>query len=248
MRMMDGPFAGYRAVLFDLDGVLTDTAGIHAGCWKQVFDDYLRARAARTGAPCVEFDIARDYYDYVDGKPRYDGVRSFLASRDIVLPDGDPSDPPGTGTVCALGNRKNALVKQALARGGIEPYPDALRLLERLAGSGLRLAVVSSSKNTPAVLDAAGLAARFDTVVDGAVAAAAGLAGKPAPDTFIEAGRRVGVAPGQAVVVEDAIAGVEAGRNGRFGLVVGVARSGNADALAAAGADLVVADLDELAG
>lgn len=246
MRLMDSPLTRYRAVLFDLDGVLTDTAAIHAACWKQVFDDYLRERADRLGVPFVEFDSARDYIDFVDGKPRYDGVRSFLASRGIQLPEGDPADPPGTGTVCALGNRKNVLIREALAQGGIEPYPDAVRLLDQLAGSSLGLAVVSSSKNTPAVLAAAGLATRFDAVVDGRVAAELDLAGKPAPDTFVEAARRLGVSAEAAVVVEDAIAGVEAGRNGHFGLVVGVARVGNADALEAAGADLVVADLDEL--
>jgi beta-phosphoglucomutase family hydrolase len=245
---MDQRLAGYRAVLFDLDGVLTDTAGIHAECWKQVFDEYLRERATRTSQPWVEFDIASDYYDYVDGKPRYDGVRSFLASRDIELPEGDPADPPGTGTVCALGNRKNVLVRKALARDRIEPYPDAVRLLDELAAAGFRLAVVSSSKNASQVLSAAGIAARFDAVVDGTVAAEAGLPGKPAPDIFLEAARRLGVTCEEAVVVEDAISGIEAGRNGRFGLVIGVARADNADALSAAGADLVVTDLGQLAG
>jgi beta-phosphoglucomutase family hydrolase len=244
---MDQRLAAYRAVLFDLDGVLTDTAGIHAECWKQVFDAYLRERAARTSQPWVEFDITGDYCDYVDGKPRYDGVRSFLASRNIELPEGDPTDPPGTGTVCALGNRKNALVRKALARNRVEPYPDAVRLLDELTAAGFRLAVVSSSKNAAQVLAAAGIAARFDAIVDGNVAAEAGLPGKPAPDIFVEAARRLGVAPAQAVVVEDAISGIEAGRNGRFGLVIGVARAGNADALSAAGADLVVTDLGKLA-
>ena len=240
--------AAYRAVLFDLDGVLTDTASIHADCWKQAFDDYLRQHAARTGEPFVEFDAAGDYHDYVDGKPRYDGVRSFLASRGIELPEGDPADPSGMDTICALGNLKNALVNETLARDGVEPYPDALRLLDTLDGSDLHLAVVSSSKNAPKVLDAAGLAQRFEVVVDGRGAAEAGLPGKPAPDTFLEAARRLGVPHEKAVVMEDAISGVEAGRNGDFGLVVGVARTGNDDALKAAGADLVVNSLEELAG
>jgi beta-phosphoglucomutase family hydrolase len=244
---MDQPLAGFRAVLFDLDGVLTDTAGIHAACWKQVFDDYLRERAAQTGEPFLDFDIAGDYYDYVDGKPRYDGVRSFLASRGIELPEGDPSDRPGTATVCAIGNRKNMLVNEALTRDGVEPYPDAVRLLQQLAATGLGLAVVSSSKNTPQVLEAAGIADQFDVVVDGRVAASARLPGKPAPDTYLEAARRLGASAAESVVVEDAISGVQAGRNGDFGLVVGVARDDNAAALRHAGAHVVVSSLEELA-
>jgi len=244
---MDRRLAGYRAVLFDLDGVLTDTASIHSDCWKQMFDEYLRERADSTGEPFVEFDIAGDYHSYLDGKPRYDGVRSFLASRNIELPDGDPSDPPGTTTVCALGNRKNVLVNEVLARDGVEPYPGSMRLLDELGAAGVRMAVVSSSKNAPTVLAAAGITERFETVVDGAVAAESGLPGKPAPDTFLDAARRLGVSREEAVVVEDAISGVEAGRNGEFGLVIGVARAGNASALSAAGADLVVTDLGELA-
>ncbi len=244
---MDRRLAGYRAVLFDLDGVLTDTASIHSDCWKQMFDEYLRERADRTGEPFVEFDIAGDYYRYLDGKPRYDGVRSFLASRNIELPDGDPLDPPGTNTVCALGNRKNALINEVLARDGVEPYPGSMRLLDELGAAGVRMAVVSSSKNAPTVLAAAGITERFETVVDGKVAAETGLPGKPAPDTFLDAARRLGVPREEAVVVEDAISGVEAGRNGEFGLVIGVARADNVSALSEAGADLVVTDLGELA-
>lgn len=245
---MDPRIAGYSAVLFDLDGVLTDTASIHARCWKQAFDDFLRQRADRTGEPFAEFELARDYQAFVDGKPRYDGVRSFLASRGIELPEGDPSDPPGADTICALGNRKNLLVNQVLARDGVEPYPGSVRLMDDLTDAGVHMAVVSSSKNAPAVLEAAGIPDRFEVVVDGAAAAELGLPGKPAPDTFLEAARRLGVGREDAVVVEDAISGVEAGRNGRFGLVVGVAREGNANALGDAGADLVVTDLGELAG
>mgnify|MGYP001826769076 CR=1 FL=1 len=244
---MDQRLAGYNAVLFDLDGVLTDTASIHSDCWKRIFDEYLRERAARTGEPFVEFDTAGDYHRYVDGKPRYDGVRSFLASRGIELPDGSPSDPPGSDTVCALGNRKNVLVNETLERDGVEPYPGSIRLLDDLEAAGVHMAVVSSSKNTPTVLAAAGIADRFEAVVDGTVASADGLPGKPEPDTFLDAARRLGVPRKQAVVVEDAISGVEAGRKGNFGLVIGVARANNERALSAAGADLVVADLGELA-
>ncbi|MEJ2516138.1 MAG: beta-phosphoglucomutase family hydrolase [Gammaproteobacteria bacterium] len=245
---MDPKLARYRAVLFDLDGVLTDTASVHAACWKRMFDEFLRERAARTGEPFEAFDIVSDYQQYVDGKPRYDGVRSFLASRRIRLPEGEPSDPPGSDTVCALGNRKNLLIREFLRQEGVEPYPDAVQLLEDLSAAGVSMAVVSSSKNAPAVLDAAGIADRFDTVVDGKVAADSGLPGKPAPDTFLDAARRLGVDHREAVVVEDAISGVKAGRNGEFGLVVGVARQDNADELRAAGADVVVTELSELAG
>ncbi len=244
---MDSRLAGFRAVLFDLDGVLTDTASVHSDCWKRTFDEYLRERANRTGQPFVEFDIDRDYHRYVDGKPRYDGVRSFLASRSIELPDGDPGEPPGSDSICALGNRKNALVNEVLERDGVEPYPGSLRLLDELEAAGVHMAIVSSSKNAPKVLAAAGIADQFETVVDGTVAAESGLPGKPAPDTFLDAARRLGIPREEAVVFEDAIPGVEAGRNGRFGLVIGVARAGNEDALSAAGADLVVADLGELA-
>ena len=245
---MDRRLDGFPAVLFDLDGVLTDTASIHSDCWKSMFDDYLRERAAGLGEDFVEFDIAGDYHQYVDGKPRYDGVRSFLASRGIELPDGDPSDPPGSDTVCALGNRKNELVNDVLQRDGVTPYPGSVRLLDELTAAGVHMAVVSSSKNAPTVLAAAGLSERFETVVDGAVAAAEGLPGNPAPDTFLAAAERLGIERGGAVVVEDARSGVEAGRNGDFGLVIGVARADNEQALAAAGADLVVTDLGELAG
>ncbi len=245
---MDPRLAGYRAVLFDLDGVLTDTAGIHSRCWKRTFDEFLRDRAERLGEAFVEFDITTDYLRYVDGKPRYDGVRSFLASRHIALPDGDPSDPPGQETICALGNRKNALLNEVLSRDGVELYPGSLRLLDELEAAGVRMAVVSSSKNTPGVLAAAGIADRFDAVVDGSVALGKGLRGKPAPDTFLHAAECLGVARKDAIVVEDALSGVAAGRSGGFGLVIGIAREGNEDALKAAGAGLVVTDLGELAG
>jgi beta-phosphoglucomutase family hydrolase len=245
---MDQRIAGYSAFLFDLDGVLTDTAGIHAQCWKTMFDEFLRRRSARTGEPFEPFHVDDDYHPYVDGKPRYDGVRSFLASRDIMLPDGEPSDPPDAETVCGLGNRKNDLVNAVLARDGVAPYPGTMRLLDELSAAGIHMAVVSSSKNAPTVLEAAGITHRFEAVVDGSVAATEGLPGKPAPDTFLEAARRLGIDKSRAVVVEDAISGVQSGRNGDFGLVIGVARKGNESALEAAGADIVVRDLGELAG
>lgn len=245
---MDQRIAGFAAFLFDLDGVLTDTASVHAECWKIMFDDYLKQRADASGEPFVEFHVEDDYHPYVDGKPRYDGVRSFLESRDIHLPEGAPSDPPEAETVCGLGNRKNDLVNEVLERDGVEPYPGTMRLLDELTAAGVHMAVVSSSKNAPTVLAAAGITHRFEAIVDGSVAAEDGLPGKPAPDTFLEAASRIGVDKSRAVVVEDAISGVESGRNGDFGLVIGVARQDNEAALEAAGADIVVRDLGELAG
>ncbi len=245
---MDKRITGYSAFLFDLDGVLTDTASIHADCWKLMFDEYLKRRSDASGEPFVEFHVEDDYHPYVDGKPRYDGVRSFLESRDIHLSEGEPSDPPEAETVCGLGNRKNELVNEVLERDGVEPYPGTMRLLDELTAAGVRMAVVSSSKNAPTVLAAAGITHRFEAIVDGSVAAEEGIPGKPAPDTFIEAARRIGVDKSQAVVVEDAISGVESGRDGDFGLVIGVARMDNESALAEAGADIVVRDLGELAG
>jgi beta-phosphoglucomutase family hydrolase len=235
----------FDAVLFDLDGVLTSTAKVHAACWKETFDDFLRKRAEETGEPFREFTLD-DYHRYVDGKPRYDGVRSFLASRGIHLPEGDPADPPGTGTVCAVGNRKNALVKQAIRSQGVEVYEGSIAWVRQLLSKGIKVAVVSSSKNCATVLDAAGITELFQARVDGLVAAEQGLPGKPAPDIFLEAARRVGVEPARAVVVEDAISGVQAGRAGHFGLVIGVARTVPPDDLRAGGADVVVADLGEL--
>lgn len=233
------------AVLFDLDGVLTPTATIHERAWKETFDAFLRRRAAATGEPFAEFTVA-DYLATVDGKPRFDGVRGFLSSRDIHLPDGDPSDAPGDGTVCAVGNTKNDTFRTVLRRDGIAAYPGSVLLLDWLAERGCAVAVVSSSRNAPEVLDAAGLAQRFGVVVDGNVTAALGLAGKPAPDMFIEGARRVGVPIGRTMVVEDALVGVAAGRAGSFGIVVGVDRGAGHAALIADGAHLVVDDLAEL--
>ena len=230
----------YDAALFDLDGVLTPTATVHMAAWAEMFNDYLAGRDGQR--PYTD----EDYYAYVDGKPRYDGVRSFLASRGIELPEGEPSDSPEVETVCGLGNRKNDAFNAVLERDGVEPYPGSVRLLDALAAKGARLAVVSSSQNAPAVLAAAGIAERFPVVVDGAVAAAEGLPGKPAPDTFLEAADRLGVTRERSVVLEDAESGVAAGRAGGFGLVVGVDRGAGADTLTARGADVVVDDLEEL--
>jgi beta-phosphoglucomutase family hydrolase len=237
---------GLKACLFDLDGVLTQTAKVHAAAWKQMFDDYLRRRAARTHERFAPFDSATDYDEYVDGKPRYDGVRSFLASRGIELPDGEPTDPPEAETVAGLGNRKNGLVQQLISQDGVQPYEGSVRYVEAARGVALRRAVVSSSTNTREVLAAAGIAGLFEQVVDGIVAEREHLRGKPAPDTFLEGARALGVEPREAAVFEDALAGVAAGRAGRFGCVVGVDRVGQADALRSHGADLVVTDLAQL--
>jgi beta-phosphoglucomutase family hydrolase len=236
-----------RAALFDLDGVLTRTATVHAAAWKQMFDDFLRRRAESAGEVFVAFDAHADYDRYVDGKPRADGVRSFLASRGINLPDGSPDDPPAAETVNGLSNRKNELVLAKLAQG-VEVYPGSARYVEAVRAAGIARAVVSSSANTNAVLGVTGLAGLFDVVVDGVVALRDGLAGKPAPDTFLAAARALGVSPTEAAVFEDALAGVEAGRAGGFGCVVGVDRVGQADELRRHGADIVVRDLAELMG
>ena len=235
-----------EACLFDLDGVLTKTAKVHAAAWKEMFDGYLRGRADRTGEPFVPFDAGADYDEYVDGKPRYDGVRSFLASRGIHLPDGTPDDDPGTETIDGLGNRKNDLVLELIARDGVEAYEGSVRYVRAARDAGLRRAVVSSSSNCRDVLEAAGILDLFEEIVDGIVATRERLKGKPAPDTFLAGARRLGVDAARAAVFEDAVAGVEAGRAGAFGWVVGVDRVGHADALRAHGADLVVRDLAEL--
>lgn len=230
----------YDAALFDLDGVLTPTATVHMAAWAEMFDQVL------AGLDGQEPYTDADYYAYVDGKPRYDGVRSFLASRGIELPEGDPSDPPEAETICGLGNRKNEAFSAVLARDGVAAYPGSVALLDLLQEKGVHLAVVSSSQNAPAVLEAAGLADRFPVVVDGAVARADGLPGKPAPDTFLAAAERLGVARERSVVLEDAESGVAAGRAGAFGLVVGVDRGAGEETLTRRGADIVVADLAEL--
>jgi beta-phosphoglucomutase family hydrolase len=234
------------ACLFDLDGVLTRTASIHAAAWKQMFDEFLRARSERTGEPFVPFDAGGDYDAFVDGKQRLDGTRGFLRSRGIDLPEGDPSDPPGAPTVNGLSSRKNELVLRLLDEGHIEVFDDSVSYVRAVRAAGLATAVVSSSANTAQVLDAVGIADLFDARIDGVVAAERHLAGKPAPDTFIAGAAAIGAGPATAAVFEDALAGVEAGRAGGFALVVGVDRVGQAEELRDHGADVVVRDLSEL--
>jgi beta-phosphoglucomutase family hydrolase len=235
-----------QACLFDLDGVLTQTATVHAAAWKEMFDAFLSAHSERTGASFVPFDPVRDYDEYVDGKPRYDGVRSFLAARGIQLPEGSPHDVPTDETVHGLGNRKNELVLALIHRQGVTAYQGSVRFVHAVRDAGLRRAVVSSSANCKEVLEAAGIDDLFEVRIDAIVARREHLAGKPAPDTFLAAARALGVKPAEAAVFEDALAGVAAGRAGRFGFVVGVDRTGQADALREHGADIVVSDLAEL--
>lgn len=230
----------FKAALFDLDGVITPTAQVHMTAWGEMFNAFLTAR--NVDQPYTD----SDYFAYVDGKPRYDGVRSFLTSRNITLPEGDPSDDPSQETICGLGNRKNLAFNQVLARDGVAAYPGTLELMDHLDSLSVPMAVVSSSQNAPAVLKAAGLSDRFVTVVDGAVARDLGLPGKPAPDTFVHAAQALNVPVAQAVVLEDAESGVAAGRAGDFGLVVGVDRGAGRDRLLASGAGVVVADCKEL--
>jgi beta-phosphoglucomutase family hydrolase len=236
----------YDAVLFDLDGVITNTANLHATCWKQMFDEYLQKRGSQRGEAFRPFDLATDYLLYVDGKPRFDGVRDFLRSRGVQLPEGNLDDPANVETVHGLGNRKNDLVNRAIAEVGVEAYTGTVQFIHQLRRDGFKIAVVTSSQNCDAVLRAAKLDDFFEVRVDGNVIQAQRLAGKPAPDTFLVAARLLGVEPKRTVVIEDAISGVEAGSNGKFGLVIGVARKGNAQELKRHGAQLVVEDLGEL--
>ena len=238
--------AGVRACLFDLDGVLTQTAKVHAAAWKEMFDDYLRARAEKTGEQFVPFDAKDDYDEYVDGKPRYDGVQSFLKARGIALPSGSPDDPPEAETVDGLGNRKNALVQKIIQRDGVQVYEGSVRYVRAVRDAGLHRCVVSSSANARDVLKAAEIDDLFEEVIDGHVADRDGLKGKPAPDTFLAGARALDAKPEACAVFEDALAGVQAGRAGSFGWVVGVDRVGQADALREHGADVVVDDLAEL--
>jgi beta-phosphoglucomutase family hydrolase len=237
----------FDAVLFDLDGVITNTARIHAACWKQMFDEYLQRRATERGEAFRPFDLANDYRLYVDGKPRFDGVRDFLRSRGIELPEGSRDDPAELETVCGLGNRKNDLVNGVIEDKGVEPYKGSVKLIQQLCHQGFKIAVVTSSQNCTTVLKAAKIDAFFEVHIDGDIMHAQNLTGKPAPDTFLAAAKLLGSEPARSVVIEDAIAGVEAGSRGKFGLVIGVARKGNADELRRHGAHLVVNDLSELA-
>lgn len=237
---------GIRACLFDMDGVVTKTAVVHCAAWKEMFDDFLRQWSAKTGTPFVPFDPVHDYDEYVDGKPRLEGTTSFLESRKISLPVGTEDDPPGTPTVWGLSNKKNDLVLTVLKRDGVQVYDGSRRYIDAVRAAGLRTAIVSSSANTGAVLEAAGIGDLFDARVDALVARERGLRGKPAPDTFLAAARMLDVTAVQSTVFEDALAGVAAGRAGGFGFVVGVDRVGQAAALRAHGADIAVQDLGDL--
>lgn len=238
--------ARFDAVLFDLDGVLTDTTSLHAGCWKRVFDAFLESRARDSGELVRPFDLASDYRRHVDGKPRRDGVRDFLGSRGIRLLEGSPADLVDANTVHAIARRKDACFSEALASEGVTTYQGALAWVHLLRAEGIRTAVVSASRHCAAVLRAAGISTLFDVRIDGQVRDQLGLAGKPQPDAFLEAARRLDTVPVRCVVVEDAVAGVRAGRAGKFGLVVAVARHGNREELARAGADRVVEHLGEM--
>lgn len=239
--------ARFDGVLFDLDGVVTKTATVHARAWQAMFDDFLRAWEKQTGRKQLPFDVVQDYSRYVDGLPREEGVRRFLASRGISLPQGTSSDPADAQTIHALATRKNALLLELIRNQGVEVYPSTVELIRALRGCGLRTAVVSSSANCREILASVGLLPLFDARVDGIDLARGELRGKPAPDTFLEAARRLSVTPGRAVVVEDAAAGVEAGHTGGFGAVIGVDRLGRPEALARAGATVVVEDLSQIA-
>lgn len=243
---MFGLPAGTSACLFDMDGVVTQTALIHAAAWKEMFDSFLRQRALQTGGTFMPFDSAQDYDDYVDGKPRLDGTRSFLASRGISLPEGRPGDKPGTPTIQGLSNAKNDLVAEKIRTDGVKVYDGTIRYIQAVRAAGLRTAIVSSSANAADVLNAAGIADLFGARVDGVVASRRHLKGKPAPDTFLAAARDLAVSPAQAAVFEDAQSGVAAGHAGHFALVVGVDRVGQAEELRKHGADIVVKDLAEL--
>jgi beta-phosphoglucomutase family hydrolase len=237
-----------RGCLFDLDGVLTQTARVHDAAWREMFDGYLRERSRRTGEPFVPFDPVADYESFVDGKPRADGTRSFLESRGIRLPEGSPDDPPNAETIEGLSSRKNEILLRRIHEDGVAAYPGSVRYVRAAARAGLRRAVVTSSANCGDVLTAAGIEDLFEARIDGLVAERDRLRGKPAPDTFLAGARALGLDPQAAAVFEDAQAGVAAGRAGGFGFVVGVDRLGQADELRGHGADVVVADLAELLG
>jgi len=238
----------FQAVIFDMDGVITKTALTHAAAWKKMFDDYLRKRETEHGEPFAGFTHANDYLPYVDGKPRYKGVQSFLESRGIHIPFGDPADAPGTETVCGLGNQKNIAFNEVLENEGVEVYPSTVALINELKAAGIKLGVASSSKNCKPVLERVNLLDIFDVRVDGVVSAELNLHGKPEPDIFTTACDIVGVKYDKAIVVEDAVSGVQAGKKGKFGLTLGIARENNRRELEENGADLVVEDLEEVGG
>lgn len=241
----DAPDRRWRAVILDMDGVVTRTAALHAKAWKDTFDAFLAQRSPRPGEDLTPFDIDGDYRLHVDGRPRFEGIRAFLAARGIRLPEGDLDSDGDAETVHGLGHRKNAIFRAMLDRDGVETYPDAVARLDEWRRQGLRTALITSSRNGRAVIEAAEASDLFDTIIDGVDAERAGLRGKPAPDVFVEAARLLGVEPREAIVIEDAIPGVEAGRAGGFGLVVGVARDSRAAALREHGADVVVRNLLE---
>ncbi|MBW6533712.1 MAG: beta-phosphoglucomutase family hydrolase [Mariniphaga sp.] len=245
--MNEKNFPVFNAVIFDLDGVITKTAVTHAAAWKKMFDEYLHTREEKHSEPFKEF-TRKDYLDYVDGKPRYNGVASFLKWRGIDLPWGSPEDSPESETVCGLGNRKNKTFNEVLKRDGAEVYPSSEKLLLELKNAGVKLGVASSSKNCKAVLEAVNLLHLFEARVDGVVSAELGLKGKPEPDIFTKACENLGVIPENSIVVEDAVSGVQAGAKGNFGLTLGIAREGNAEELQNNGADYVVTDLEEVNG
>lgn len=236
----------FDAVIFDMDGVITQTAAVHSLAWKKMFDEYLHYRENKYREPFHEFTHAADYLSFVDGRPRYMGVEAFLKSRGINIPFGEPRDEPGKETVCGLGNRKNEFFNKVLEEDGVGVYDSTIKLIEELLRRGVKLGVATSSKNGAPILESAGIAGLFEACVDGVVSARLGLKGKPEPDIFTTASDNLGVKPHRAIVVEDAVSGVQAGRKGNFGLVIGVARENNAQELIRHGADFVVADLSEL--
>jgi beta-phosphoglucomutase family hydrolase len=246
-KMTEKNKPAFDAVVFDLDGVITKTAKTHAAAWKKMFDEYLKEREKEHNEPFKEF-TQKDYLEYVDGKPRYKGVDSFLKSRGIELPWGNPDDEAGKETVCGLGNKKNDAFREVLKKDGAEVYPSTVELLKELKAAGVKLGVASSSKNCKAVLEVTALEKYFETRVDGVVSAKLGLNGKPEPDIFTTACEKMGISPENSIIVEDAVSGVQAGAKGNFGLTLGVAREGNSEELRKNGADVVVEDLEEVNG
>jgi beta-phosphoglucomutase family hydrolase len=238
----------FRAVIFDLDGVITKTASVHSAAWREMFNDYLRTRAKKYGEPFREFTHVNDYLPYIDGKLRYKGVESFLESRGINIPYGDPADDPGQETICGLGNKKNLFFNKVLKRDGVEVFESTITLIRLLKKEAIKIAVASSSRNCKAVLDRAGLLDLFDTMVDGEISDRLGLKGKPEPDIFTRACKNLECTPDNTVIIEDAVSGVQAGRNGGFGLIIGIAREGNSSDLKKNGADIIVEDIKDLGG